>query len=243
MKEDTGTPTLKGVADASGMSVASVSKVLNNRGGVSDEGRRRIMEGARRLGYHRRAERTLRLAGVERAMLAAGHREIMHVTLPKRPSLCRRMEGFKVAMEEAGLGFDPDRHLRDLSAWARDESETQIAVQNAIKEGRLEKPTALFCSTDVVALGVLRALQEMGMSAPGDYSIIGVDDISIAAHCNPPLTTMRIDRAELGRLGTQMLLERIADASTAVKRINIGVELIERSSVGPPREGPSGSTR
>lgn len=348
MKDETSAPTLRDVADASGMSVASVSKVLNNRGGVSEEGRLKVIEVAKRLGYHGRAERTLKRAGVERAMLAiparfyshsifyedvlkgvldeakanslhfdvqlvpleahgaadeivklldernpgaflalglddqrmidnllareiptvvlngmdrsmrvscalpdnwsagwlatqkllaAGHREIMHVTTPERLSLRRRMEGFKVAMEEAGIGLDPERHILDISALVRDEGESQIAVREALKQGRLERPTAFFCSTDVVALGVLRALQEAGRSAPVDYSIISVDDISIAAHCNPPLTTMRIDRSELGRTGVQLLLERIADPDSLVKRINIGVQMVERASVGPPRAG------
>lgn len=346
MKDESNAPTLRDVADASGMSVASVSKVLNNRGGVSEEGRLRIMEEARRLGYHGRAERTLKRAGVDRAMLAIpaqfyshsifyedvlkgvldeakanslqfdvqlvpreaegatdeiiklieernpgaflalglddqkmidhllardiptvvlngmdrsmrvscalpdnwsagwlatqrlldlGHREIMHVTRPERLSLRRRMEGFRVALEEAGIGFDHERDVLNISPLAKDEGEAHLAVREALKQGRLDRPTAFFCSTDVVALGLLRALQEAGRTAPDDYSVISVDDVSIAAHCNPPLTTMRIDRVELGRTGVQLLLERIAEPDSQVKRINLGVALINRESVGPPR--------
>ena len=70
---------------------------------------------------------------------------------------------------------------------------------------------------------------------PKDYSIIGLDDIPIARHGRPPLTTVQIDRFELGRVGVELLMERISDPECNVRRINLGVKLVERASVGRPR--------
>lgn len=339
---DTIAPKLKDIADAAGVSVASVSKVLNNRGGVGYESRQRILEAAERFGYQGRTARTLQRAGVEsiafvipaiyysqsqfyeevirgaldeavanalkidvrlvpldpllllseidgiikdrqpgalimlgvdnpavidrvaesglpaviingmdrsmrlscvlpdnwsagwlatRTLLQAGHREIMHVALAHRLSMQRRLEGFRVALEEAGIPFDPERHLFDLEAQGFGEADTQKAIRTALKQGRFARTTAFFCSTDLVAVGVMQALSDEELSVPGDYSIIGLDDIAIARHSRPPLTTIRIDRAELGRTGVHLLMERIADPDSNVRRVNLGVKLVERTSV------------
>lgn len=339
-------PTLRDIADAAGVSVASVSKVLNNRGGVGDDSRRKILEQAERLGYQMRAARSLSKAGVETCLLiipaqiysgsafyedvvqgilaeatanslrleirlvsldseiavgevedmlrtvqpdafialgvdhpliidrivacdvpavvvngmdrtmrlscvlpdnwsagwlaaqqlfAAGHREIVHVTYPRRLSLQRRLDGFRVALEEAGIAFDNDRHVFDLGRIGLGEPEITVAIRKAFMEGRYASATAFFCGNDHIAISVMQALRSQGHSVPGQYSVIGIDDIAIAQHSNPPLTTMRVERAELGRIGVQLLLERIADPAASIRRINLGVKLIERASVGPPR--------
>ena len=69
MDDESNAPTLKDIADAAGVSVASVSKVLNNRGGVGDDSRRKILDHAERLGYQVRAARSLIRAGVESTVL------------------------------------------------------------------------------------------------------------------------------------------------------------------------------
>lgn len=345
--DDTIAPTLKHIADAAGVSVASVSKVLNNRGGVGDESRRRILDAAERFGYQGRAARNLQRAGVEstafvipaefysrsqfyeevirgalneavanslkidvrlvplnpkllepeidailrdqqpgamitlgvdnpavidriaesglpavivngmdrsmrlscvlpdnwsagwlatRTLLQAGHTEIVHVAVAHRLSMQRRLEGFRIALDEAGIQFDPDRHLFDLEVLGFSEHDTQHAMRKALQEGRFKETTAFFCATDLVAVGVMQALAERDFSVPDDYSIIGLDDIAIARHARPPLTTIRIDRAELGRAGVELLMQRISDPEANVRRVNLGVKLIERASVGPPRK-------
>jgi DNA-binding LacI/PurR family transcriptional regulator len=346
--EDAGAPKLKHIADAAGVSIASVSKVLNNRGGVGYESRQRILDAAERFGYQGRAARTLQRAGVTntafvipaeyysrsqfyeevirgaldeavasslkidvrlvpldpkllateidgiikdmqpgalitlgvdnpmiidrlaesglpaviingmdrsmrlscvlpdnwsagwlatRTLLQAGHREIVHVSLAHRLSMQRRLEGFRIALEEAGIAFDPERHVFDLEGLGFGEAETQNAIRGALKAGRFADTTAFFCGTDLVAVGVMQALSDENLSVPDDYSIIGLDDIAIARHSRPPLTTIRIDRAELGRAGVQLLMERISDPDANVRRVNLGVKLIERASIGAPRKG------
>ena len=347
MDDEANAPTLRDIADAAGVSVASVSKVLNNRSGVGEESRRKILDIAERYGYQGKTARSLHRAGVDsvamlmpaefysrsqfyedvirgaldeaaahslkidvrlvsldsvvaeveellqagktgaivaigldqpealeriiasklpavlingmdrtmrlnsvlpdnwsagwlatQRLLSAGHREIVHVTLPHRLSLRRRLEGFKVAIEEAGIRFDPQRHVLDLSKFDVQESQTQQVVRQVLQDGSLADATAFFCSTDIVALGVMQALQSNGFSIPDDFSVIGLDDIAVALHSRPPLTTIRIDRLELGRAGIQMLMKRIADPGANIVRVNIGVRLVERATVGPVRKKP-----
>lgn len=334
--------TLQDIADAAGVSVASVSKVLNNRPGVGDESRRRIIGIADEMGYQSRASRgqsivkskdltvvtpgeyysnslfysdvikgvldqaksqgveanvrlvardlpeaesdiakildedittaillvgldypeiierivqsevpTVIINGTDRSMrlssitpdnrsagwlatchlLDAGHRNIVHVTLPHRSSLVRRMDGFRDAIEEVGIQFDPARHVLDLGKEGVRDFEAALAIKQALKAGRLEGTTAFFCSTDLVALGVMEGLKESGYSVPGSYSVIGYDDVPIALYSRPPLTTIRVDRMELGRVGFSMLQEKIANPSMSVRHVNLGVELIERQTV------------
>lgn len=168
-------------------------------------------------------------------LLRAGHREIVHVTLPHRLSLQRRLEGFRVALEEDGIDFDRNRHVLDLGRLGPQEPDAQQGLRQAFQDGKFDYATAFFCSTDVVALGVMQALQSRKFTVPRDFSVIGLDDVAIALHSSPPLTTVRIDRMELGRVGMRVLLDRIADPDTSVRRVNLGVTLIERSTVGPPR--------
>jgi DNA-binding LacI/PurR family transcriptional regulator len=342
-EDETLAPTLRDIADAAGVSVASVSKVLNNRGGVGDESRRRILDLAEQLGYQgNRSARSLQKAGVDgavlvipaeaysnsqfyegvvqsviteaaanslkldvrltshadgrviaeldellaarpgavmavgmddpavidrlvgsklpavlvngmdrtmrldcvlpdnwsagwlatRRLLEAGHTRIVHVASRHRLSMQRRLEGFKMALEEAGIAFDPDRHLIDLLQMKVELPQAQRAIRQALQDGRLDGVTAFFCATDVVALSVMQGLQSEGVRVPEDVSVIGIDDISIATHSRPPLTTIRIDRGELGRLGVQSLMRRIAEPEASVLRVNIGVRLIERATIG-----------
>ncbi|MGX5841057.1 substrate-binding domain-containing protein [Mesorhizobium sp. ArgA1] len=81
-------------------------------------------------------------------------------------------------------------------------------------------------------------MQSSGFSVPDDFSVIGLDDIAVALHGRPPLTTIRIDRVELGRAGIQMLMKRIADPGANIVRVNIGLQLAERATVGPVRKKP-----
>jgi DNA-binding LacI/PurR family transcriptional regulator len=166
----------------------------------------------------------------------AGHRDILYIGSPNRFSLKRRMEGFRIALDEAGIAFDKSVHMIDLHEMGIDEEMAQPAIYKAIEAGRFKNATGIFCNTDVLALGVMQALEAHGYNIPHDYSVISLDDIPIARHSRPPLTTIQIDRAELGRIGAELLLERISSPESNVRRVNLGVKLIERASVTKPRK-------
>jgi DNA-binding LacI/PurR family transcriptional regulator len=124
-----------------------------------------------------------------------------------------------------------------------------IATASTIAEGRAamhrllaapQRPSAVFCRTDVLALGALRAVRDMGLRVPEDISLIGHDDIVLVELSDPALTTLRIDTARIGQLAAQMLLDAFADSGHAAppsnetpRVVTVGTELIVRASTGP----------
>ena len=71
-------------------------------------------------------------------------------------------------------------------------------------------PTAIVCGNDILAFGALTEAREMGVAVPGQLSVTGFDDVDLASHVAPPLTTMRVPSAEMGRLAAEYLLARLA---------------------------------
>ncbi len=168
-------------------------------------------------------------------LLSEGHTEIVHVSRLFRTSLKERFDGFRDAMQEAGIAINPERHLLDLSTAGFLEFDTSTALLEAMRQKRFSKATAFVCSNDIMALGVMDGLRAQGASIPADYSVVGMDDISIARHSNPPLTTLRIEREELGRIGWEMLRERVLNREARTCRLGLAVKLVERGSIGAPR--------
>lgn len=180
-----------------------------------------------------------------RHLLDLGHRDIVHVTHVYRETIKRRLYGFRDALQEAGIAFSYDRHVLDLGSPELLSLACRDVVHRYLEE-RESRPTALFCATDMVALGAIQAIQSIGLSVPDDISVIGFDGLPFGAHSIPPLTTMRSDRAEIGRVGLQLLLEQQRLGAVAVKRLSLGVELVRRDSTaacktgrGTVEDGPS----
>jgi DNA-binding LacI/PurR family transcriptional regulator len=95
------------------------------------------------------------------------------------------------------------------------------------------KITAIFAANDHLALGLMRALKQRGYSVPERVSIIGFDDVPESAYYEPPLTTMRPDFAELGRVAMEMILGRI-ESGKAVKGSSLVPEIVVRESTAMP---------
>jgi DNA-binding LacI/PurR family transcriptional regulator len=141
-------------------------------------------------------------ARATRHLLALNHTRIAFLTGPfkSEPSLARR-RGVEKAMAEAGLVLHPewcpasfpnvDGGFQAMSAL--------LAMPPA------NRPTAVIAYNDVMALGVLHAIRIHGLRVPEDISVIGVDDIAMAAHANPPLTTISQPKYRLGRTAMQTL--------------------------------------
>ncbi len=137
------------------------------------------------------------------------------------PSLRERRQGYRHALRAAGVAVD---YLADCTPNDAEEATRQLLLANP-------QLTALFCCNDHVALRVARAAQRLGRRIPGDLSLAGFDDIDFAAHLEPPLTTMHVDKIAMGRLAVQQLEARFAfptnDQVTALLR----PRLVERNSV------------
>jgi DNA-binding LacI/PurR family transcriptional regulator len=93
--------------------------------------------------------------------------------------------------------------------------------------------TALFAYNDISAIGSIQALQEAGLRVPEDVSVVGFDDIRIAVHNNPRLTTVRQPLEKMGEIAARTLLKRIEDHADWVPKIVIEPELVVRDSTGP----------
>jgi LacI family transcriptional regulator len=135
-----------------------------------------------------------------------GHRRIVHLTGAQQISSVRdRLAGYHQALEEYGIPFDPQLVLHcDL----RLEGGYQQA--KAVIPTISPRPTAVFAYSDLLAIGVLKALRELGWRVPQDIALVGYDDIEFAPFVDPPLTTVAQLAYEIGQKGTEILLERIS---------------------------------
>lgn len=168
-----------------------------------------------------------------RHLLAQGHRDIVHVTHPWRESMRRRLAGFRAALEAGGVAFDPDRHILDLGSPANISLSARDVVEAWLKAGN-PVPSAFFCVNDLVALGVMQALQARGLNVPADVSVTGFDGLMLGSLSAPPLTSVRSDRQALGRIAVDLLANLIADPTAPLQRISVGVDLLVRRSTAPP---------
>lgn len=91
--------------------------------------------------------------------------------------------------------------------------------------------TAVVCSHDLVAIGLLRALWEMGISVPEDVSVMGFDDVQWAAVVSPSLTTIRHAFAGLAQKAVELLLDRMERPGRRARRLLLDVDLVERETV------------
>jgi LacI family repressor for deo operon, udp, cdd, tsx, nupC, and nupG len=99
-----------------------------------------------------------------------------------------------------------------------------------------DRPTAVFAANDESAIGFLSALNQHGIACPRDVSVVGFDDLGIAAHVLPPLTTMRQPREALGRIAAGALIDVIEGQrrSRLPMHMVLSSELIVRGSTSPP---------
>lgn len=174
-----------------------------------------------------------------RHLLDLGHRRIGFLAAPPDPVVEQRLRGIRETLQEAGL------KLRDEDCVAGD-YETKFAypaMKQYLRSASGPLPTVFVAINDEAALGVLMALRESGLGVPQDISVAGFDDIPEAADYEPPLTTVRIRLAEMGRLAARALVRQVRSKRFAPTRVTLRPELIVRGSTARPRPAPpSGGT-
>jgi LacI family transcriptional regulator len=165
-------------------------------------------------------------AAAVRHLHGLGHRRIATITglLNTKPGV-DRLRGYRDECQRLGLGYR-DEYV----AYGDFYFESGQAAARALL-ALDEPPTAIFAASDMTAIGVIRAAAEAGLSVPGDVSIVGFDDIQIARHMHPPLTTLAQDKPGLGEAAARALLRQIEGAETA-EPVTLPVELVERASTG-----------
>ena len=158
-------------------------------------------------------------------LLAHGHRRLIHLTGPKKhTNLSDRAHGFVHAIRQFGHGAEASiMHGTHTLPGGYEMAKALF--------GNLGKITAISAANDNVAFGVIKAALGMGLRIPEDVSLIGFDDVELAALTQPPLTTVRQPKYEMGSAAIDLLLRLSAGKDRTPEHRVLGVELIERSSV------------
>lgn len=151
---------------------------------------------------------------------------------PNSPSTAPRREGFVRAMKAHGLPIDPALMVEGF--YTRDWGHEAMARLLRLPE----PPTAVWAGGDGIALGAYQACAEMGVSVPGQMSIVGFDDAPFVRTLTPPMTTVRHPLNEIGEAATSMLLDRLdsgLEETQAARQSILHAELIVRDSTAVPR--------
>ena len=109
----------------------------------------------------------------------------------------------------------------------------EVGYQSGLKVLHLkERPTAIFCANDLIAMGVMKAAFEFGLSIPSDLSLLGFDDLPLSNYLPVPLTTIKQPIAEIVQRSLHLLLQRIEEPDKEIENIVLPSELIIRKSTG-----------
>lgn len=154
-----------------------------------------------------------------------GHQRIACIAGPEEMPLCHyRLQGYVQALRRCGITVDPHYIARG--------NFTYEAGANALKQllALPQPPTAIFCHSDIMALGALSYAKRQGLKVPDDLSIIGFDNISLAEFCDPPLTTVAQPRFDIGREAMLLLLNQLSGQFVDSGSRLLDCELIIRGS-------------
>lgn len=158
-------------------------------------------------------------------LIEHGHRQVVILTGPLTwPSNQARYDGYCRAIREHGLEM-LEIHERETTI-----ESGYRALQAAL--ANCAHLTAVFAVNDPMAIGAMRALRESGRRLPEAVAVIGFDDIDWASHVDPPLTTMKIYKRQIGAAAARRLIQRIEKGDEAPERSSVGTTLIIRESCG-----------
>jgi len=176
-------------------------------------------------------------------LLSLNHIRIGHLASPSTGEIAQaRLRGIEAALKEAGLAL--------RSEWCPvvppgTEVEGGFQAMRALLDLPVDgRPTAVIAFNDIIALGALHAVRAHGLHVPQDISIIGIDDIAIAAHAHPPLTTIGQPKYRMGKLAVQTLRRMIEGKISSSNNCTLlESPLIVRESTGPALSTSSTSNR
>ncbi|GAA1737507.1 LacI family DNA-binding transcriptional regulator [Isoptericola hypogeus] len=155
-------------------------------------------------------------------LLALGHQTVWHVAGPESwNDAIGRTSGWRAALEDAGREVPPVLY----GDWT-----PGSGYRNGALVGRMPEVTALFVASDEMAFGAIRALVELGRRVPDDVSVVGMDDIALAAYASPPLTTVRQPFHDMGRRAVEHVLALVADPETVHEPEVVHPQLVVRGS-------------
>ncbi|MDC8830197.1 LacI family DNA-binding transcriptional regulator [Alteromonas gilva] len=161
-------------------------------------------------------------------LLDQGHQRIGVISgLGDNPHSVDRLQGYKNALAAAGIGYDEELVIEgDFTFWSG---------YNAVRHfvAMPNRPTALFCMSDEMAIGAIKGLKESALSVPGDMSVTGFDDLAVSNYSDPPLTTVRQPATQIGEKAAELLFQLIEGEAPKLKEYILPFELIIRESTRP----------
>ena len=173
-----------------------------------------------------------RMAGIEAAghLLELGHREIGFILGPQDTSTSMdRYEGCLTELDAASLR--PPDHRVIWGGYSHESGYSGLVQLMTTAD----RPTAVFCANDLIAIGALEACQKLGLAVPGDVSIIGVDDIPMAGWSIIGLTTIRQPIRQIGTRAARRVVERIKSGrQESVQNVILPTSFIRRNTTAPP---------
>lgn len=159
-------------------------------------------------------------------LLALGHETVWHIAGPADwTSSSRRLAGWRAALQDAGVA----EHAPVEGDWSPQSG--YEAMRSLLGRPDL---TAVFVANDQMAIGAMSAIQQHGLSVPGDVSIVGFDDMPISAYLPTPLTTIRQDFDEATRLAMHRLFRTLDGHPPAERHRMLPGQLITRATSAPP---------
>jgi DNA-binding LacI/PurR family transcriptional regulator len=168
-------------------------------------------------------------------LLHLGHRRIAHIAGPAREwDAVERLRGYEEALRAHGVAVEAE-----LIVCGDNHPEAGIARMQQLLALPL-RPTAVFCYNDATAIGAMRAARMAGLRVPEDLSVVGFDDIDLARHLEPPLTTVAQPKRQMGRTAVEMILQLLSETrqpdqaeEAGVKDCVLPSQLVVRESTAP----------
>lgn len=162
-------------------------------------------------------------------LLSLGHRDIGVAAGREDSEITRqRLEGFRNAMRRAGLDVNKSAVAYGDYSLAGGAA----AAQELLKHG--DRPTALFCMSDDIAIGAMSSARELGIRLPDELSVTGFDNIEFGAYCHPALTTVTQPAEQIGEVAMELMAELLSGRTGLPRRQVLPTELVIRRSAAPP---------
>jgi DNA-binding LacI/PurR family transcriptional regulator len=171
-------------------------------------------------------------------LIQLGHRRLATITGPLHlTNAQQRVDGFKRALAEANISLAQTYFQETTFDRAGGHSKALLLLR------MLPRPTAIFAGNDMIALGVLHAIRELGLRCPEDVSVMGFDDLDFDEFTSPSLSSVFQPGYQLGATAAHMLLERMQGNQGPPVHSVLQTQLKIRGSVGPPPEKPAVASR
>lgn len=173
--------------------------------------------------------------GAVQYLIDHGHTRIVHFGGPKYSMHSdERIEGVRRAFSASHLVLQ-DHDV--VHAGARIEDGYRNGLEFFRGHSERDRPTAVTCYNDLVAVGLMKALRELDLCVPGDVSVIGYDDIDLAAYAPVPLTTVKVPKAEMGKTAAEILIRHIESSDGVVnEKVCLKTELVVRASTAAAKK-------